>query len=235
MAQPANHSTTRLGPPEGIGALRRQRLEWARVYFVCDAEPHGSDPEPLVRAAFVGGTAMVELRESELRRPALDRIAETFRRLADIYGALFIFNDDPYAARDLAADGVHVGQDDIDPAEARRVLGPDAIIGLSTHSIDQIEAANEMGVDYISVGPIWETPSKEGRPATGLELIRSAADVAQVPWFAIGGIDPSNVDEVVGVGAERVCVIRAIRDAEDPAAAARSLSEAVDPTARTDG
>ena len=87
-------------------------------------------------------------------------------------------------------------------------------------------------MDYISVGPIWETPTKEGRPATGLELVRTAAEVAPVPWFAIGGIDPGNVDEVVAAGAERLCVVRAIRDAEDPRAAATALFDAVDPAAR---
>jgi thiamine-phosphate pyrophosphorylase len=133
---------------------------------------------------------------------------------------------------ELSADGVHVGQDDMDPAQARQVMGPDAIIGLSTHSREQIEAAGSQPVDYISVGPIWETPTKEGRPATGLELIRTAAEIAPVPWFAIGGIDPGNVDEVVAVGAERLCVVRAIRDASDPRTAATALFDAVDPAAR---
>jgi thiamine-phosphate pyrophosphorylase len=125
-----------------------------------------------------------------------------------------------------------VGQDDIPAAEARRIMGPNAIIGLSTHSRGQIEAAASEPVDYISVGPIWETPTKEGRPATGLELVRTAAEVAAVPWFAIGGIDPGNVDEVVAAGAERICVVRAIRDADDPRAAATALFDAVDPAAR---
>jgi thiamine-phosphate pyrophosphorylase len=120
----------------------------------------------------------------------------------------------------------------MDPAEARRIMGPDAIIGLSTHSREQIEAAAEAPIDYISVGPIWETPTKEGRPATGLELIREAAEIAGRPWFAIGGIDAGNVDEVVGAGSTRVCVVRAIREAKDPRAAATALFDAVDPAAR---
>ena len=102
-------------------------------------------------------------------------------------------------------------------------MGPAAIIGLSTHSREQIEAAAERPVDYISVGPIWETPTKEGRPATGLELIREAAETARKPWFAIGGIDTGNVEQVVDAGASRICVVRAIRDAEDPRAAATAL------------
>jgi thiamine-phosphate pyrophosphorylase len=225
-------SQARLAPPESIGDLRRQRLEWARLYFVCEALPGGNDPEDLLRAGFAGGVGMVELRDREQPRAAVERSGRTFRRLADTYSALFIANDDPNLARELHADGVHVGQDDIDPAEAREILGPDAIIGLSTHSREQIEDAATRPVDYISVGPIWETPTKEGRPATGLELIREAAAVAKVPWFAIGGIDTGNVGEVTAAGATRLCVVRSIRDAPDPRAAATRLFEAVDPAAR---
>jgi thiamine-phosphate diphosphorylase len=221
-----------LAPPESLGELRRQRLRWARVYFVCDALPHGRDPEALLNAAMAPGAAMVELRDREQPRTVIERAGRTFRRIANTYSALFIVNDDPYLAVELGADGVHVGQEDIDTAEARRIMGPDAIIGLSTHSREQIEAASSKPVDYISVGPVWETPTKEGRPATGLDLIRVAAEIAPVPWFAIGGIDHSNVDEVVAAGAERICIVRAIRDAADPRAAAAALLDAVDPAAR---
>ena len=206
MTDPASRPT-HLAPPEAIGDLRRQRLEWARLYFVCDARPHGREPELLLNAAMSGGAGLIELRDRENPRNAIERSGQTFRRLANTYGALFIVNDDPYLANELGADGVHVGQDDMDPAEARRILGPAAIIGLSTHSLEQIEAAAKEPVDYISVGPIWETPTKEGRPATGLELIRDAAQIAGKPWFAIGGIDTENVDEVVAAGAERLCVV----------------------------
>ena len=221
-----------LAPPEAIGELRRQRLRWARLYFVCDARPQGADPEALLNAAMTGGVGMIELRDRDNPRAAVLRSGQTFRRLANTYGALFIVNDDPHLALELGADGVHVGQDDMGPAEARNVVGPDAIVGLSTHSREQIEAAGEQPVDYISVGPIWETPTKEGRPATGLELIRTAAEIAPRPWFAIGGIDPENVGEVVEAGAERLCVVRAIRDAENPRQAAAGLFAAVDPAAR---
>jgi thiamine-phosphate pyrophosphorylase len=220
-----------LAPPEAIGELRRQRLHWARLYFVCDARPHGRDAESLLRAAFSGGTGMVELREPEAPRNVIERTGQTFRRVADTYSALFIVNDDPHLASDLNADGVHIGQDDMDPAEARRILGPDAIIGLSTHSREQIEAAGSEPVDYISVGPVWETLTKEGRPATGLELISTAAEIAPVPWFAIGGIDTESVRDVTGAGAQRICVVRAIRDANDPRAAAQALRDAIDPAA----
>jgi thiamine-phosphate pyrophosphorylase len=226
--------STHLAPPEAIGALRRQRLEWARLYFVCDARPHGQEPEALLNAAMSGGAGLIELRDRENPRNAIERSGQTFRRLANTYGALFIVNDDPHLARELGADGVHVGQDDMDPAEARRILGPDAIIGLSTHSREQIEAAAKRPVDYISVGPIWETPTKEGRSATGLELIGEAAEIATRPWFAIGGIDTENADEVASAGAERLCVVRAIRDAANPRAAATTLFGAVDPAARAE-
>ncbi len=223
---------THLAPPEAIGELRRQRLRWARLYFVCEGRPHGQDPERLLNAAMGAGVGMIELRDRELPRSAIERSGHTFRRLANTYGALFIVNDDPHLALELRADGVHVGQDDMDPAEARRLMGPDAIIGLSTHSREQIEASAQQPVDYISVGPICETPTKEGRPATGLELIDEAAGLAERPWFAIGGIDAGNVDEVVSSGAERICVVRSIRDAADPRAAATALFDAVDPAAR---
>jgi thiamine-phosphate pyrophosphorylase len=215
-----------------LGELRRQRLRWARLYFVCDARPLGQDPEPLLRAALSGGAGMIELRDREHPRNAIERSGSTFRRLADTYGALFIVNDDPHLAVEMRADGVHVGQEDMAPAEAREVVGPDGIVGLSTHSREQIEAAERAPVDYISVGPIWETPTKAGRPATGLELIETAAEIASVQWFAIGGIDPGNAGQVAGAGAERICAVRAIRDAEDPRAAARALFDAVDPAAR---
>lgn len=222
---------TRLAPPESIGALRRQRLDWARLYFVCNAQPGGVDPEGLIRAALTGGAGIVQLREKDGGAGQIHRAAQTFRRLADTYGAPFIVNDDPQLAKELDADGVHLGQDDFDPAEARSVLGEDAIIGLSTHSEEQIETAAAAGIaDYISVGPVWETPTKAGRPAVGLELIRHAADRAaagELPFFAIGGIDLGNIGEVLEAGATRVCVVRAIRDAEDPMAAAESLRAAI--------
>ena len=212
-----------LARPEAAGPLRRERLRTARLYFVCDARPGGEDPEALLRAALSGGVDIVQLREKELGRNTIERSSQTFRRLCDTYNALFIVNDDPGLARTCDADGVHVGQDDLAAAEARALLGPDAIIGLSTHSAEQIAASAEAPVDYISAGPIWETPTKQGRPAVGLELISHAAAQAPHPFFAIGGIDSSNAAEVVEAGARRLCVVRAIRDAADPAAAAEAL------------
>jgi len=215
-----------LAPPEALGPLRRERLRTARLYFVCDARPGGEDPESLLRAALSGGVDIVQLREKELDRTAIERSATTFRRLCDTYSALFVVNDDPDLARSCDADGVHVGQDDASVEQARALLGPDAIVGLSTHSEQQIDDAAEQAVDYMSVGPIWETPTKQGRPGVGLELVSHAAEVASRPFFAIGGIDPSNAEQVVRAGARRMCVVRAIRDAADPAAVAESLRRA---------
>jgi thiamine-phosphate pyrophosphorylase len=213
--------------PESAGPLRRERLRTARLYFVCDARPHGEDPEALLRAALSGGADIVQLREKELGRAEIERAAATFRRVCDTYSALFIVNDDPDLARSCDADGVHVGQDDVAAEQAREMLGPDAIVGLSTHSEEQIAASAGRPVDHISVGPIWETPTKAGRPAVGLELISHAAEHAPHPFFAIGGIDAGNAGEVVAAGAERLCVVRAIRDAADPAAAAAQLRRSV--------
>jgi thiamine-phosphate pyrophosphorylase len=213
-------------PPEGTGPLRRERLRTARLYFVCEARPHGEDPEALLRAALGGGVDIVQLREKELGRAEIERAASTYRRVADTYSALFIVNDDPDLARACDADGVHVGQDDTSVEAARELLGPSAIIGLSTHSEEQIDAAQERDIDYFCVGPIWETPTKPGRPAVGLDLIGYAAEHATKPFFGIGGVNPLNAEEVVRAGASRLCAVRAIRDASDPGAAASGLRRA---------
>lgn len=218
-----------LAAPDAKGPLRRERLRTARLYFCCDAQPGGEDPEPLLRAALNGGVDIVQLREKELPRREVELAALTFRRLCDTYSALFVVNDDPDLARACNADGVHVGQDDMAAADVRAAVGPDAIVGLSTHSEEQLAAAAGQPVDYVSVGPIWETPTKAGRPAVGLDLIRHAAAGAPHPFFAIGGIDPSNAAQVVDAGAQRICVVRAIRDAEDPTVVAEELRNAFAP------
>lgn len=213
-----------LSLPEGDGPLRRERLRTARLYFVCDARPPG-DLEALLRAALTGGADVVQLREKELGRAEVERAAGTFRRVADTFSALFVLNDDPELARVCDADGVHVGKHD-EVEAARELLGAEAIVGLSTHSRREIADAAGLPLDYIAVGPIWETPTKPGRPGVGLELISHAAEHAPHPFFAIGGIDPGNAEEVVRAGAERLCVVRAIRDAADPEAAASALRQA---------
>ncbi len=220
-----------LTPPEGNGPLLRERLRTARLYLCCEARPRGEDPEALLRAALGGGVDIVQLREKELGRAEIERAAGTYRRVADTYSALFIVNDDPDLARSCDADGVHVGKH-AEVAAARELLGPDAIVGLSTHSEAEIEAAAELPVDYIAVGPIWETPTKPGRAGIGLEPIAYAAERAAHPFFAIGGISPLNAEEVVRGGAGRLCVVRAIRDAPNPEVAAQALRRAFAAAAR---
>jgi thiamine-phosphate pyrophosphorylase len=212
-------------------------LERARLYFVCDGRPNGGDPTPLLRAAMRGGAEIIQLREKAPRcAEELISLSEPFRRVADEHGGLFILNDRPDLVAACGADGAHVGQDDMPVAEARAVAGADALIGLSTHDPEQVDAASSAQgpdrPDQISVGPVWETPTKEGRPATGLELVRHAAGAATLPWFAIGGIDPANVAEIAAAGATRVVVVRAIRDAADPEAAAGALRAALASEAR---
>jgi thiamine-phosphate pyrophosphorylase len=219
---------------ERTAAWRRERLASASLYFVCEGRPRDGDSEPLLDAAVRGGVDIIQLREKAPRcAEELVALAEPFRRAAREHGALFILNDQPELVSACGADGVHVGQDDAAVADARAQAGPDALVGLSTHTREQLDAALAAGgdsrPDQISVGPVWETPTKQGRPAAGLALIEHAAAVGDdTPWFAIGGIDAANVGQVVAAGARRAVVVRAIRDAEDPEAAARVLREALD-------
>ncbi len=138
---------------------------------------------------------------------------------------MLIVNDRPGVAVESGADGVHVGQDDLPVAEVRELVGSDMLVGLSTHTPEQIDAVDPDLVDYIGVGPVHETPTKPGRPAVGTELVRYAAAHAPVPFFAIGGLDAGNLREVIEAGARRVVVLRAIADAEHPEQAARELHE----------
>lgn len=202
---------------------RRERLRRARLYLVVEAAA-----EPVLGPALRGGVDMVQLRDKDAPDELILRAAAGFRALCDEHGALFWLNDRPDLARAAGADGVHLGQDDMPVSEARDQLGPDLLIGLSTHSPGQFDAAFASEADQLSVGPVWETPTKAGRPAAGLDYVRHAAEHGgDAPWFAIGGIDAGNVSEVVAAGARRVVVVRAIRDAADPEAAARSLRDAL--------
>jgi thiamine-phosphate pyrophosphorylase len=181
-----------------------------------------------VRAALAGGFDIVQLREKDGDDAVVLAAAAEFRRAADEHGALFILNDRPDLAAAAGADGVHLGQDDPAPARARAVVGDDAIVGLSTHTVAQADAAQGSGADYFCVGPIHATPTKAGRPAVGVEPVRHAAAVARLPWFAIGGLNAANVGAVLDAGARRIVVVRAITEATDPAAAARALRAALD-------
>jgi thiamine-phosphate pyrophosphorylase len=201
-------------------AQRRERLGRARLYLVAD----GDMDDAALDAALAGGVDMVQLRDPALGDDALLARAAAWRKLCDAHGALLWINDRPDLAQQAGADGVHVGQDDMAIADARAAGGPDLLVGLSTHSLEQLETGIAAGADQLSVGPVWETPTKPGRPATGLDYVRGAAARGpSQPWFAIGGIDGGNVDEVAAAGAERVVVVRAIRDAADPGAAAAFL------------
>ena len=181
----------------------------------------------MTAASLAGGVDMVQLRDKTASDAELRSAAATLRSLCDAHEALLWVNDRPDLAVELGLDGVHVGQDD-EPVEAvRAAVGPDVLVGLSTHSPEQLERALGGEADQLSVGPVWETPTKEGRPAAGLGYVRHAAvRAAGRAWFAIGGIDMDNVREVSEAGAERIVVVRAIRDAADPRAAAAALRAA---------
>jgi thiamine-phosphate pyrophosphorylase len=214
-----------------IGSERRARLATARLYLVCDANPGGRSLPDVLHPAIAGGVQVVQLREKQLGDEELVAVANAARALCERLGALLIVNDRPLVAREARADGVHVGQEDMPVADVRQLVGPDMLIGLSTHAPGEIDGAVDLAsdgaplVDYIGVGPVHETPTKLGRPAVGVELVRYAAAHASVPFFAIGGLDARNVGDVLTAGAKRIVVLRAIADAEDPEAAARELSE----------
>ena len=207
------------------GATRRERLARARLYLVIEARPHGRDPDALLAAALRGGVDIVQLRDKELRDEELVRAAASFRRACDACGALFVLNDRPDLVEACGADGVHVGQDDEPVAEARALVGAELLVGLSTHSRAEMDAAR--GADYIGVGTIFATPTNPESNAAGLELVRTASEAARLPWFAIGGIELANVALVAEAGARGIAVVRAIRDAPDPEAAARALRAAL--------
>jgi len=197
------------------------------LYFVCDRAPGGRPLADVLAAALAGGVDLFQLRDKAASDDELLAAAEEAKGLCQAARALFLVNDRPDLAAAAHADGVHVGQDDEPVAAARAVVGTGRIVGLSTHSIAQAEAGARSGADYIAVGPVHATPTKEGRPPIGLEPVRHAAAQVGVPWFAIGGIDAGNVDEVVAAGAARIVVVRAIAEAADPERAARALREAV--------
>ncbi|MFL5942775.1 MAG: thiamine phosphate synthase [Gaiellaceae bacterium] len=206
-------------------SARRERLARARLYLVLEALPHGGDPGPLLDSALRGGVDVVQLRDKELRDEALVAAAEPFRSACADRGALFVLNDRPDLVAACGADGVHVGRSDAPVEEAREVVGSDRLLGLSAST--PAELADVAGVDYVGV-TAFATPTKEDAVAGGLRLVRDAAARLTIPWFAIGGIDLSNAAEVAAAGAPGLAVVRAVRDAEDPEAAARELRRALD-------
>jgi len=199
--------------------MLRERLERARLYLVTDTRHN--DLEKFLAGALEGGVDVVQLRDKRATDDELRRVASVFRSLCNAHDALFILNDRPELAQAYGADGVHVGQDDAAVAEVRALVGPDMLIGLSTHSPEQVDAV--AGVDYFAVGPVHATPTKPEYAPVGSDLVRYASEHASVPFFAIGGINAGNVGEVIAAGAKRVAVVRAITDAGDPGSAAREL------------
>jgi thiamine-phosphate pyrophosphorylase len=197
---------------------RKTRLDRARLYLVIEA----GAARAVVPEALAGGVDMVQLREKHGSDEEIVATGRELRELCDAAGALLIVNDRADLALACDADGVHVGQDDEPVASVRAKVGPDVLIGLSTHSPAQIDAAGD--ADYLGVGPVFETATKPGLEPVGIELVRYASENATKPWFAIGGIDAERAAEI---GAERIAVVRAIRDADDPRAAAAALCREV--------
>jgi thiamine-phosphate pyrophosphorylase len=204
---------------------RRERLRRSRLYLVLEARPHGEDPRPLLDAALSGGVDVIQFRDKELDGDALVAAAAPFRAACEEHGALFVLNDRPDLVEACGADGVHVGRSDLPVGQARSLVGPDRLLGLSVSTLDEL--GDVAGADYVGV-TAFNTPTKEDAVAGGLELLRAAKATLTVPWFAIGGIDFSNAAEVAAAGAPGLAVVRAVRDADDPEAAARSLRAALD-------
>lgn len=195
-----------------------------RLYLVVTPRPGWTFEETLLRTekALAGGVEVLQLRAKDWEARPILALGERMLALARRYGVPFFLNDRPDLAALLGADGVHLGQGDLTPEEARRFF--QGLLGRSTHAPEQALKALEEGVDYLSVGPVWETPTKPGRKAAGLPYVRWAAEhPGGKPWYAIGGITLENLEEVLEAGAQRVVVVRAILDAEDPEGAARAF------------
>lgn len=205
---------------ELLGYRQHQRLKQAQLYLITSPQENLCT---IVEKALKGGLSLVQYRSKQ--GDDLDRLAEVtqLRQLCSEYNALFLINDRLDLAQAVKADGVHLGQKDLPIPLARKILGPQAIIGRSTTNPTEMAKAIAEGADYLGVGPIYTTPTKQGKAATGLEYIRYAVANAPVPWYAIGGIDENNIPEVIAAGAQRVAVVRAIMEAEDPTLATQNL------------
>ncbi len=212
----------------------RARLAQARLYLCVDARERQGDLPEFLDAVLGAGVDVVQLRQKGLEAAQELAFLDVFRDKAAKHGALFAVNDRADLAYAAGADVLHLGQDDLPVPVARQLIGPDPIIGRSSHAETETSAAaTEPGVDYFCTGPVWPTPTKPGRPAPGLPLVRYAAGLdarhqaghqTPRPWYAIGGIDLGNLDQVLAAGARRVVVVRALTDAADPAAAAAEFA-----------
>ena len=226
----------RSAPAHNRSSAARNRLSAARLYLCTDARREHGDLARFADRALAGGVDIIQLRDKGSRgerefgpleaAQELDLLAE-LAQITTRHGALLSVNDRADIAALAGADILHLGQDDLPVSAARRIVGDDVIIGRSTHSTDEARsAATESGVDYFCTGPCWPTPTKPGRSAPGLDLVRDTAAHAPVrPWFAIGGIDEQRLPEVIAAGAQRIVVVRAITAAPDPEAAARRLKD----------
>ena len=198
----------------------------SRRLYLCT--PDRPDLAAFIEACIAGGVDIVQLREKHLEARALIARGRLAALVCRNHGVPFVLNDRPDLALEVEADGVHVGQDDAPPALARRIVGPHGLVGLSTHAPAPLDDAASEPVDYLSAGPVVPTPTKPGRPGTGLEYPAYAATHARVPWFVTGGATPETVPAMVAAGARRFVVVRWLTRAPDPTAAARALVHAID-------
>ncbi len=203
----------------------QSRLSKARLYFISGLSPG----LPALEAALEGGVQILQLRDYNLADAELLEAAKTLRALTLKTKTLFIVNNRPDIAVLSEADGAHVGQGDMPVAQARKILGPDKILGVSTHALDQAKRALAEGADYIGVGPVYATPTKAGREPVGLDYVRQVASLkSAVPFFAIGGIDAQNLTPVLEAGGRRIAVVRALGEAKRPEAAAQTLLQTLE-------
>ena len=197
-----------------------------RRLYLCTSDR--SDLARFVAACIAGGVDVVQLRDKDLDARALLRRAAVVREVCVDSGVPFILNDRPDLALEAGADGVHVGQDDIPPSAARRILGDGALIGLSTHGREDLAASLDEPVDYVSAGPVTATPTKPGRPGVGLDYIRYAVEHAGRTVWVTGGASPATVASIVGAGGRHIVAVRWLTEASDPEQAARRLRLALD-------
>jgi thiamine-phosphate pyrophosphorylase len=204
----------------------RRRLANARLYLCTDARERQGDLPDFLDEVLGAGVDIVQLRQKGLEAAQELALLKLFRDKAARHGALFAVNDRADLAYAAGADVLHLGQNDLPVGVARAIIGPDPVIGRSSHAEQETSAeATAPGVDYFCTGPVWPTPTKPGRPAPGLPLVRYAAALGTArPWFAIGGITLDNLDQVLEAGARRIVVVRALTDAARPAAAAADFA-----------
>ena len=205
------------------GEERRARLRDSVLYLCVDRREAAGDLTAFLDAVLAAGVDLVQLRDKTATPDQVRAAAPVFRAAADRHGALFVLNDDPALAVEVGADGVHVGQDDAHPSQARAVVGPDRIVGWSTHAVTEVDAALATDCDYFAVGPVHATPTKQGRQPIGLDPISHAASVADRPWFVTGAMSRETAGPVLAAGARRLVVVRALTEADDPARATRDL------------